>query len=59
MINGLKGRGVSDKRVIVGGVIPDEDAEELKKQGVAEVFPVGTNINEMVKSIKSILEEKG
>jgi methylmalonyl-CoA mutase, C-terminal domain len=58
LINGLKGRGVMDKKVVVGGVIPDEDAEELKKQGVAEIFPVGTNINEMVKKIKDLLGEK-
>jgi len=58
LIKGLKERGVADKKVVVGGVIPEEDAEELKKQGVAEIFPVGTNINEMVKKIKDLLGEK-
>jgi len=58
LIKGLKERGVADKKVVVGGVIPDEDGEELKKQGVAEIFPVGTNINEMVKKIKDLLGEK-
>ncbi len=59
LIKGLKERGAEDKKVVVGGVIPDEDAEELRKQGVAEVFPVGTNIIEMVKRIKNVLGEKG
>jgi len=54
----VKKEDIGDVLVVVGGVIPEEDAKELKKQGVAEVFPVGTNINEMVKSIKSILEGK-
>ena len=29
---------MTDVLVVVGGIIPDEDAAELKKLGVAEVF---------------------
>jgi methylmalonyl-CoA mutase, C-terminal domain len=34
----LRQNKMEDVRVIVGGIIPDEDAAELKKQGVAAVF---------------------
>src|ERR671937_1866872 len=34
--------------VVVGGTIPTEDAEELKGQGVAEVFTPGAPTSEIV-----------
>ena len=38
----LQEEGVDDKLIIAGGVIPREDAQTLKGQGVAEVFTMGT-----------------
>jgi len=34
--------------VAVGGVIPPQDIEPLKKLGISEVFPVGSPLNEIV-----------
>src|ERR1044072_5957769 len=34
----LRENGAEDVVVVVGGTIPDEDAKELKEQGVAAVF---------------------
>ena len=34
----LRAKEMNDVLVVVGGIIPDEDAAELKKHGVAEVF---------------------
>ena len=34
--------------VVVGGTIPQDDAEELKAQGVAEVFGPGATTTEIV-----------
>src|SRR5437588_1797450 len=34
----LREKEMDDVKVIVGGIIPDADAEELKRQGVAAVF---------------------
>ena len=48
-----------DKKVVVGGVIPDEDADELRKLGVADVFPVGTNIYQVAQRVRQILEGTG
>ncbi|MEU6171479.1 protein meaA [Streptantibioticus parmotrematis] len=45
----LRRAGVSDVPVIVGGIIPTADAEELKAQGVAAVFtPKDFGITEMI-----------
>ena len=37
----LAGEGIDDVVVTVGGTIPAEDIEELKRRGVAEVFTPG------------------
>ena len=46
---------VPEKKVVVGGVIPREDIDELKKVGAVEVFPVGCDINWVAKRILEIL----
>jgi (2R)-ethylmalonyl-CoA mutase len=38
ILEGLTNHGASDVVVVVGGIIPAEDAQWLKDQGVAEVF---------------------
>ena len=49
----LREKDMSDVRVIVGGIIPDEDAAELKKQGVAAVFQPGSSLDAIVNFIKT------
>lgn len=44
--------GASDVLVIAGGIIPEEDAAELRTGGVAAVFPPGTAISEIVAFIR-------
>jgi methylmalonyl-CoA mutase C-terminal domain/subunit len=48
----LKERGAGDMMVVGGGVIPEDDARELKKMGLAEVFTPGTATTEIVEYIK-------
>jgi methylmalonyl-CoA mutase C-terminal domain/subunit len=38
--------------VVVGGTIPQEDSEELKERGVAEVFTPGAPTSEIVEFLK-------
>lgn len=45
-------RGMDDVLVLVGGIIPDEDASELKKLGVAEIFQPGASLDSIVKFIR-------
>ena len=48
ILAGLKENGVDDVVVVVGGTIPKPDVEELKRQGVAEVFTPGAPMSEIV-----------
>ena len=47
----LRQKGMTDVLVLVGGIIPEEDAKALKEMGVAEVFGPGTPTDEVVKFI--------
>jgi methylmalonyl-CoA mutase C-terminal domain/subunit len=48
----LKDNGLGDVLFLVGGTIPDEDAERLKQLGVAEVFGPGTPTGAIVDYIR-------
>jgi methylmalonyl-CoA mutase C-terminal domain/subunit len=48
----LKERGAGDMMVVGGGIIPEDDARELKKMGLAGVFTPGTPTTEIVEYIK-------
>jgi methylmalonyl-CoA mutase C-terminal domain/subunit len=55
VLEGLKENGVEDILVLVGGTIPKPDVEELKGQGVAEVFTPGAPVSQIVDFLKSKL----
>jgi methylmalonyl-CoA mutase C-terminal domain/subunit len=48
----LRESGAEDVLVVVGGTIPTEDADELKRQGVAGVFGPGAPTSEIVDFLK-------
>ncbi len=48
----LKQQGADDVVVTVGGTIPAEDIDELKKLGVAQVFTPGASTQEIVDYIR-------
>ena len=52
ILEGLKDNGVEDLVVVVGGTIPKPDVEELKQQGVAEVFTPGAPVSEIVEFLR-------
>lgn len=49
----LKAKGAGDKKVIVGGIISEEDETVLRELGVVDVFTSGTDINQIVEIIKA------
>jgi len=53
--NLLRANGIDDKMVITGGIIPDDDIPALKKFGVAGAFGAGSNADEAIEFIKTLL----
>ena len=49
----LRENDVDDVMVLVGGTIPDDDAEELKALGVAEVFTPATPTGHIVDFLRA------
>jgi len=54
----MKKKGIENIPVIVGGVIPQEDVSKLKEIGIAGVFPVGSEIEQIVNFIKEKISAK-
>ena len=48
----LRENGAEDVLVVLGGTIPDDDAGELKRQGVAAVFGPGAPTTDIVDFLK-------
>ena len=48
----LREKGMTGVQVIVGGIIPDEDARDLERQGVAAVFQPGAPLETIVSSVR-------
>jgi methylmalonyl-CoA mutase C-terminal domain/subunit len=53
----LREKEMTDVLVIVGGIVPDEDAAELKKLGVAEVFQPGASLERIVQFIRDSVKQ--
>jgi methylmalonyl-CoA mutase C-terminal domain/subunit len=53
----LKQKHMDDVIVIVGGIIPDEDAAQLKRLGVAAVFQPGSPLEQIVEFIRGSVRQ--
>ena len=53
ILDGLRAAGAEEVLVVVGGTIPDDDAEALKAQGVAQVFTPGAPTAEIVDFLRA------
>jgi len=53
----LREKRLTDVTVVVGGIIPDDDAERLKRLGVAEVFQPGAPLEGIVKFIREAVPQ--
>jgi methylmalonyl-CoA mutase C-terminal domain/subunit len=49
----LKAQGQESVRVILGGIIPDEDIPRLKELGVTAVFGPGTSMDDIIEQMNS------
>jgi methylmalonyl-CoA mutase, C-terminal domain len=49
----LREKEMADVKLVVGGIVPDEDAAELKRLGVAGVFQPGASLEAIAEFIRS------
>jgi methylmalonyl-CoA mutase C-terminal domain/subunit len=54
----LREKGMSDVKVVVGGIVPDEDAAALQKSGVAAVFQPGASLEAIVTFIRGAVGQE-
>jgi methylmalonyl-CoA mutase C-terminal domain/subunit len=48
----VRKEGLDDVLVIVGGIIPNEDIDKLKKEGIAEIFLPGASTKDIVRYVR-------
>ncbi|MBI3240815.1 MAG: cobalamin B12-binding domain-containing protein, partial [Chloroflexi bacterium] len=53
----LKAKGLSDVKVFLGGIIPDEDIPALTAQGVTGVFGPGANTHSIINAVKEAVKK--
>ena len=49
----LREKKMDDVLIFAGGIIPDADVASLKEMGVAEIFPPGSSLQEIVDFVKN------
>jgi len=55
----LKQNQMDDVLVVIGGIIPDQDIDGLKKAGVAAVFQPGTPMDAIIEFIRTNVKPRG
>src|SRR5689334_79017 len=53
----MKEKGMTDVLLTGGGIIPEEDMEQLNKLGVGKLFPPGTTTSEIAAHIKDWVQQ--
>jgi methylmalonyl-CoA mutase C-terminal domain/subunit len=51
----MDANGLQDVALLVGGIVPDEDIQQLKDMGVSAVFGPGTNTEDIVTHIHELM----
>jgi methylmalonyl-CoA mutase C-terminal domain/subunit len=58
VVEELKKKGADDIMVFGGGIIPEDDIVELKRLGVAEIFPPGSPLQEIIDFLRERFPEE-
>jgi methylmalonyl-CoA mutase, C-terminal domain len=58
VVEELRKKKADDIMVFGGGIIPDEDIAELKRLGVAEIFPPGSPLQDIVDFLREKFPEE-
>ena len=54
----MKTHGLDDVKVVIGGIIPDEDVATLEKMGVSGIFGPGASIEKIVEHVRKVARER-
>jgi methylmalonyl-CoA mutase C-terminal domain/subunit len=54
----LRENGMDDTLVLVGGIVPQEDIDVLKRNGIAEVFLPGTSTEDIVTFLRENVKDR-
>jgi methylmalonyl-CoA mutase C-terminal domain/subunit len=58
VMEALRGEGLEDVIVVVGGIIPERDMEALRSAGVSEVFTPGAHLPEIASWLEEALDAR-
>ncbi|MBU0982555.1 MAG: cobalamin B12-binding domain-containing protein [candidate division Zixibacteria bacterium] len=58
ILDEMKSKGVADMFLFGGGIIPDDDKEELEQLGVAKVFTPGAPTEEVIQFLRRAVAER-
>jgi (2R)-ethylmalonyl-CoA mutase len=59
IVAGLKNANMADIPVVVGGIIPDEDARKLRDLGVAAVYtPKDYELSAIMRDVLALIEAR-
>ena len=50
-------KGIKDIAIIGGGIIPEEDKNELEKEGITGNFGPGTSMDTIIKHIRKVTKK--
>ena len=59
VMRAVKERGLADRMVVVGGVVPAKDVPLLTELGVRHVFPTGTALKDIIQAIEEEATGRG
>ena len=51
----LRQNGLENVKVVIGGIIPDDDVEPLKQLGIAGIYGPGTSLADIVADIRRLV----
>lgn len=53
----FKEKGIDDVLILGGGIVPEEDVQQLKESGIEEIFGPGTRTDDIVEYIRTHLKK--
>jgi methylmalonyl-CoA mutase C-terminal domain/subunit len=55
VLNLLRRRGLDHVKLVIGGIIPDDDVPQLKSMGVSEVFSPGASLEAIAAGVSALV----